>query len=226
MKIAVTIAHVMNVIATSEQDRLAQVVRPEGASRGATCLRSTNRGCDRHPISEGRNRVRRAVTADERLDRYARLAVEVAVNLQPGQFLRISAEPEHLPLVRAIGRRRVRAGRAVRGDALPRRASSVRGSSTHPMTRLEWTPPWTLALLDHMIEMRGATIAITGEAEPSSSPISTSGAPSGHARVSAPRSCSTRRTGATSSGRSWATRTRAGRTAVFGEPDVERLWEP
>ena len=42
------------------------------------------------------------MTPDERLDRYARLAVEVAVNLQPGQFLRISAEPEHLPLVRAI----------------------------------------------------------------------------------------------------------------------------
>jgi leucyl aminopeptidase (aminopeptidase T) len=40
----------------------------------------------------------------ERLDRYARLAVEVAVNLQPGQFLRVSADPEHLPLVRAIGR--------------------------------------------------------------------------------------------------------------------------
>ena len=44
------------------------------------------------------------MTPDERLDRYARLAVEVAVNLQPGQFLRISAEPEHLPLVREIGR--------------------------------------------------------------------------------------------------------------------------
>ena len=44
------------------------------------------------------------MTPDERLDRYARLAVEVAVNLQPGQFLRIAAEPEHLPLVRAIGR--------------------------------------------------------------------------------------------------------------------------
>ena len=44
------------------------------------------------------------MTPDERLERYARLAVEVAVNLQPGQFLRINAEPEHLPLVRAIGR--------------------------------------------------------------------------------------------------------------------------
>ena len=44
------------------------------------------------------------MTPDERLDRYSRLAVEVAVNLQPGQFLRVSADPEHLPLVRAIGR--------------------------------------------------------------------------------------------------------------------------
>ena len=42
------------------------------------------------------------MTPDERLDRYARLAVEVGINLQPGQFVRISGDPEHLPLVRAM----------------------------------------------------------------------------------------------------------------------------
>ena len=35
-----------------------------------------------------------------------------------------------------------------------------------PEDTLEWSPPWTLSLLDHMIDTRGATIAITGEAEP------------------------------------------------------------
>ncbi len=42
------------------------------------------------------------MTPDERLERYARLAVEVGCNLQPGQLLRVRAQPEHLELTRAI----------------------------------------------------------------------------------------------------------------------------
>ena len=34
--------------------------------------------------------------------RYARLAVEVGINLQPGQLLRVAGHPDHLPFVRAI----------------------------------------------------------------------------------------------------------------------------
>ena len=106
------------------------------------------------------------MTPDERLDRYARLAVEVAVNLQPGQFLRISAEPEHLPLVRAIGRVAYENG-ARYVETHYRDMHLRRARIQHaPEDSLEWSPPWTLALLDHMIETRGATIAITGEAEP------------------------------------------------------------
>ena len=44
------------------------------------------------------------VTPDERLRRYARLAVEVGVNLQPGQLLRVVGHPEHLPLAREVAR--------------------------------------------------------------------------------------------------------------------------
>jgi len=102
----------------------------------------------------------------ERLDRYARLAVEVAVNLQPGQFLRISADPEHLPLVRAMGRiayeRGARYVEVVYRDAHLRRALIEHG----PEESLDWTPPWTMALIDHLIDARGATIVITGEPEP------------------------------------------------------------
>jgi hypothetical protein len=42
--------------------------------------------------------------ADERLERYARLVVEVGVNLQPGQTLAVGAGLEHAPLVRAVAR--------------------------------------------------------------------------------------------------------------------------
>ena len=35
-----------------------------------------------------------------------------------------------------------------------------------PEESLDWTPPWTMALVDHLRETRGATIVITGEPEP------------------------------------------------------------
>jgi aminopeptidase len=165
------------------------------------------------------------VTPDERLDRYARLAVEVAVNLQPGQFLRISAEPEHLPLVRAIGRVAYEKG-ARYVETHYRDQHLKRGRILHaPEDSLEWTPPWTLALLDHMIETRGATIAITGEAEPELlSDLDQRRAQRTRARLAAEKllDAENRRliqwtiVGYPNEG--WA-------TAVFGEPDVERLWD-
>jgi aminopeptidase len=165
------------------------------------------------------------VKGDERLDRYARLAVEVAVNLQPGQFLRISAEPEHLPLVRAIGR--VAYERGARYVETHYRDQHLKRARVQhaPDDSLDWTPPWTLALLDHMIETRGATIAITGEAEPELlADLDQRRAQRTRARLGAEKllDAENRRliqwtiVGYPNEG--WA-------TAVFGEPDVERLWD-
>jgi len=165
------------------------------------------------------------VTSDERLDRYARLAVEVAVNLQPGQFLRISAEPEHLPLVRAIGRVAYERG-ARYVETMYRDAHLKRARVQHaPEDSLDWTPPWTLSLLDHMIETRGATIAITGEAEPELlADLDQRRNQRTRARLAAEKllDAENRRlvqwtiVGYPNEG--WA-------KAVFGEPDVERLWD-
>ena len=165
------------------------------------------------------------MTPDERLDRYARLAVEVAVNLQPGQFLRISAEPEHLPLVRAIGR--VAYERGARYVETHYRDMHLRRARIEhaPEDTLEWSPPWTLSLLDHMIDTRGATIAITGEAEPELlADLDQRRAQRTRARLAAEKllDAENRRliqwtiVGYPNDG--WA-------TAVFGEPDVERLWD-
>ena len=164
------------------------------------------------------------MTSDERLDRYARLAVEVAVNLQPGQFLRISAEPEHLPLVRAIGRIAYERG-ARYVETLYRDAHLKRARVQHaPEDSLDWTPPWTLSLLDHLIETRGATIAITGEAEPELlADLDQRRNQRTRARLAAEKllDAENRRlvqwtiVGYPNEG--WA-------NAVFGEPDVERLW--
>jgi aminopeptidase len=165
------------------------------------------------------------VTPDDRLDRYARLAVEVAVNLQPGQFLRISAEPEHLPLVRAIGR--IAYERGARYVEVHYRDMHLRRARIEhaPEDSLEWSPPWTLALLDHMIDSGGATIAITGEAEPELlADLDQRRAQRTRARLAAEKllDAENRRliqwtiVGYPNDG--WA-------RAVFGEPDVERLWD-
>ena len=165
------------------------------------------------------------MTPDERLDRYARLAVEVAVNLQPGQFLRISAEPEHLPLVRAIGRVAYERG-ARYVETHYRDGHLKRARVQHaPEDSLDWTPPWTLSLLDHMIETGGATIAITGEAEPELlADLDQRRTQRTRARLAAEKllDAENRRliqwtiVGYPNEG--WA-------QAVFGEPDVERLWD-
>ena len=165
------------------------------------------------------------MTSDERLDRYARLAVEVAVNLQPGQFLRIAAEPEHLPLVRAIARIAYERG-ARYVETIYRDNHLKRARVQHaPEDSLDWTPPWTLALLDHMIETRGATIAIIGDAEPELlADLDQRRNQRTRARLAAEKllDAENRRLvqwtiiGYPNEG--WA-------RSVFGEPDVERLWD-
>ena len=165
------------------------------------------------------------MTPDERLDRYSRLAVEVAVNLQAGQFLRISADPEHLPLVRAIGRvayeRGARHVEVVYRDAHLRRALIQHA----PGDSLDWTPPWTMALIDHLVETRGATIVITGEAEPELlADLDQRRAQRARPRLAVEKllDAENRRliqwtiVGYPNEG--WA-------RTVFGEPDVERLWD-
>ena len=165
------------------------------------------------------------MTPAERLDRYARLAVEVAVNLQPGQFLRIAADPEHLPFVRAVGK--VAYERGARYVETQYRDNHLRRARVEhaPEDSLEWSPPWTLALLDHMIDTRGATIAVTGDADPELlSDLDQRRAQRTRARLAAERllDAENRRliqwtiVGYPNEG--WA-------NAVFGEPDVERLWD-
>jgi aminopeptidase len=47
---------------------------------------------------------------DERVERYAELAVRVSANVQPGQEVFISALVEHAELARALARQSYRAG--------------------------------------------------------------------------------------------------------------------
>jgi len=165
------------------------------------------------------------VTPDERLARYARLAVEVGINLQPGQLLRVAGHPDHLPLVRAIAEvayeRGARYVEALYADPHVRRSRILHA----PEDTLDWSPPWTLSLVDELARENGALIAITGDPEPE---LFADLDPVRIARAR-PRLVAERMLQATGDGEiawtivgypneGWA-------EAVFGEPDVERLWK-
>ena len=167
-----------------------------------------------------------AVTPDERLDRYARLAVEVGCNLQPGQLLRVIAAPEHLPFARAIAEVAYERGakyvEVIYADPHVRR-SRIRHA---PEDTLDWSPPWTLALIDEFAGEHGAFIAITGDPEPE---LLADLDAARESRKTRPRKVAERVLKETGDGNiawtivgypneGWA-------KAVFGEPDVERLWE-
>jgi aminopeptidase len=165
------------------------------------------------------------VSPDERLERYARLAVEVGCNLAPGKDLRINAQPEHLALARAIARVAYENGAhyvdVSYADQHVRRARIQHA----PEESLDWSPPWTLTLVDHLAETHGATIAITGDAEPEIL-ADLDGARIGKAR---PKAVAEKLLAATSDGRiAWtivAFPNEGWAKMVFGEPDVERLWQ-
>lgn len=165
------------------------------------------------------------MTAAERLERYARLAVEVGANLRPGQFLRIAAEPEHVPLVRALTRAAYAAGahyvETQYRDPHQRRARV----ELAPEDSLDWSPPWTLSLLDHLIDTAGATISIVGSPEPELL------ADLDQRRVQRTRALAAAQRLLDAENRRLIQWTIVGfpnegwARTVFGEPDVGRLWD-
>ncbi|HEV8461768.1 MAG TPA: aminopeptidase, partial [Gaiellaceae bacterium] len=102
----------------------------------------------------------------QRLERYARLAVQVGLNLQPGQILAVNALPEHAPLVRAVAREAYAAGASyvdvLYSDQHVRRAHAQLAADE----MLGFSPPWLVARLRELGERGGALIAITGNPEP------------------------------------------------------------
>ena len=108
----------------------------------------------------------RIMTTNELLKGYARLAVEIGVNLQPGQDLHINCYPEHLDLARAVAEAAYRVG-ARRVDLNVTDPHVRRSMIEHgPDEELESTPPWLLTRLDDLAERQGAVLLLVGDAEP------------------------------------------------------------
>jgi aminopeptidase len=165
------------------------------------------------------------VDPGERLERYARLTVEIGCNLAPGQDLRIAAAPEHLPFVRAIAKAAYELGahyvETAYADGHVRRARIQHA----PEESLGWSPPWSLTLIDHLANTNGALVSITGDPEPELL-ADLDGARIAKTR---PRELAEKVLAATGDGRiAWtivAYPNEGWARTVFGEPDVERLWD-
>jgi aminopeptidase len=165
------------------------------------------------------------MTPEERLERYARLAVEVGSNVGEGQVVWVSALPEHAPLARAVARAAYERGaRYVDVDYSDQHVRRAR-IQLAPDDSLGWTPPWVLAKVDHIAEEHGALIQIVGDPEPELL-ADLDGTRVGKTRM---RELAERYVKATNRRLiNWAIvayPTEGWAKAVFGEADVERLWD-
>jgi aminopeptidase len=161
---------------------------------------------------------------DQRLEAYARLAVQVGLNLQPGQTLGINAFIEHAPLVRAITREAYAAGAryvdVLYSDQHVRRAHIEQADED----QLGFSPPWLVRRLKEFGEIGGALCAITGNPEPELF-ADLDGERVGKARMREVAEASLELTDGLCNWTIVAYPNEGWARTVLGEPDVERLWE-
>ena len=160
---------------------------------------------------------------DERLERYAELAVRVGANVEEGQTVFIGAMVEHAPFARALTRAAYGAGARyvdVRyTDQHVRRAMIEFG----PDDALEHTPDWLKTRYQHA--SGNALLVTTGDPEPDLM-SDLDGERVGRARMRELNEIIREHmiartinwTGLAYPNAGWAEK-------VFGEPDVEKLWE-
>jgi aminopeptidase len=165
------------------------------------------------------------VATDELIERYAELAVRVGANVQPGQLVEVLARVEHAPVARAVTRAAYAAGAryvdVAYTDQHVRRAMIERADEEV----LSWTPPWQLSRAIEIGETNAAIIALTGEAEPELL-ADLPGDRVGKARPVKLAEENMRQI--TEQLNNWtviACPNEGWATSVFGEPDVDRLWE-
>ena len=163
--------------------------------------------------------------SEQRVEAYARFALGVGVNLQPGQVLSVTGLIEHAPLIRAIARLAYEQGAryvdVAYSDPHARKAMIAHADDDI----LEWSSPWSLEKMRYIAEQEAALIQITGDPEPELF------ADLDPARVGRTRArelvehylqlVTERKIPWTIIGwpnEGWASQ-------VFGEPDVDRLWD-
>jgi aminopeptidase len=149
----------------------------------------------------------------------------VGANVQPGQLVDVIARVEHAEIARAVTRAAYEAGAryvdVYYSDQHVRRAL-IEGA---PDDVLSWTPPWLLKRAKQVGDERAAVVALTGDAEPALL-ADLPGERVGKARMRELAEENTRQineqlnnwtvVGVPNEGWAWQ---------MFGEPDLERLWQ-
>ncbi len=162
--------------------------------------------------------------AGERLEKYARLAVRVGLNLQPGQILAVNCLVEHTPLARAIAREAYAAGAdyvdVLYTDQHVRRAHIEAAGADW----LGYSPPWLVQRLRELGESGGALCSISGNPEPELL-ADLDGARVGAAVMKRVAEESLRLTDGLCNWTIVAYPNAGWAETVLGEPDVERLWD-
>jgi aminopeptidase len=155
---------------------------------------------------------------------YARLTLEVGVNLQPGQRLTINALVEHHPFVRALAESAYELGAGFvdvyYGDQHVRRAHILHASDEV----LGWSPPWLVERAKSIAADGGALLSISGNPEPDIY-ADLDGSRVARSQMRALREATLALTEGSCNWSIVAYPTEGWAQAVFGEPDVERLWE-
>jgi aminopeptidase len=162
--------------------------------------------------------------AEDRLRKYAQLAVNVGVNLQPGQVLAVNAFVEHAPFAREIARAAYEAGASFvdvqYSDQHVRRAHIANAAED----QLGYSPPWAVERYDELGRIGGALLAISGNPEPELF-SDLDGARVGKARMKEVAEASLRLSDGVCNWSIVAYPNEGWARTVFDEPDVERLWD-
>jgi aminopeptidase len=160
----------------------------------------------------------------QRIDAYAELIVRVGANVQPGQTVYVTALVEHTPLARAIGRAGYAAGARlvdVRYVDNHLRRSFIENAAEEDLSE---TTPWQMARSEALAD-GGALIMIAGDPEPELladlDPARVGKARPVDAVTRVLRAQNERAVNWTIA----AFPTEGQAKQVFGEPDLERLWE-
>ncbi|HLB04991.1 MAG TPA: aminopeptidase [Gaiellaceae bacterium] len=164
------------------------------------------------------------MTADERLRRYAELAVRVGANVQQGQDVVVTCLVEHAEITREIVREAYRAGAkhvvVLYSDLHLRRAAVELG----PEEELGWSPPYVLDWVRRWDRENPAVISLTGNPNPDLladlDPALVGRAEPKELRLALLENVRGRHVNwviVAAPNEGWARQ-------VFGEPDIERLW--
>jgi aminopeptidase len=165
------------------------------------------------------------VTREERLRRYAELVVRVGANVQPGQDVVLTCLVEHAEIARELVREAYRAGARhvilLYSDLHSRRAAIELG----PAEEVGWSPPYMLDWVRRWPQENPALISLTGNPNPDLladlDPALVGRADPKELRLAYLESISGRHINwviVAAPNEGWARQ-------VFGEPDVERLWD-